>query len=383
MSPPENRLPNLDTSSSADAETLPITSFACKWKAPRKRKESNAKMSDVSFTKHVYGRTVKHDLKSLNEYDPRPMEYRGKAQGRLPGFLSKVKGKGLGVSVLFDPEGRVWKLDDEAKATLSDLPSKDVLVKRVAAFKESLKLTPERIRAMERSTVDQSQSPIWYSARRYRLTASTFGRIFHMLPSTPPDCLVKQLLHPQNFSTKATEWGKHHEAIAFDKYVEHQVRNGHTGLVAAKSGFVVCEEYPYLGASPDGCIHDPGSVDQYGLLEIKCPYKYRDKLPEDAAAQSDFCCSTSKEAGVDVLKLKRGHVYYSQIQGQLAITERKWCDFVVFTNKGISVERIKFDPDHWQKLLSKLTEFYDNCFCPAIVYPVHLVGIKMLNLSKM
>ena len=144
---------------------------------------------------------VKHDLKSLNEYDPRPMEYRGKAQGCLPGFLSKVKGKGLGVSVLFDPEGRVWKLDGEAKATLSDLPSKDVLVKRVAAFKESLKLTPER------STVDQSQSPIWYSARRYRLAASTFGRIFHMLPSTPPDCLVKQLLHPQNFSTKLLSGG--------------------------------------------------------------------------------------------------------------------------------------------------------------------------------
>jgi hypothetical protein len=250
MSPPES-LPNSgssDTSSSADTENLPITSFACKWKAPRKRKESYVKLSDISFTKHVYGRTVKHELKSLSEYDPRPMEYHGKAQGHLQDFLSKVKGKGLGVSVLFDPEGRVWKLNNEAQATLSDLPSKDVLIRRVAAFKESLKLTAEQIRAIERNTVDQSQSSMWYSARRYRLTASTFGRIFHMLPSTPPDCLVKQLLHPQKFSTKATEWGKQHEPIAFDKHVEHQIRNGHTGLVAAKSGFVVCEEYPFLGA---------------------------------------------------------------------------------------------------------------------------------------
>lgn len=104
---------------------------------------------------------------------------------------------------------------------------------------------------------------------------------------------MKQLLHQQNLSTKATEWGKHHESIAFDKYVEHQLRNGHAGLVAVKSGFVVCEEYPFLGASPDGGVLDPSSVDQYGLVEIKCPYKFREQLPEDAATHSDFCCTRS------------------------------------------------------------------------------------------
>lgn len=53
------------------------------------------------------------------------------------------------------------------------------------------------------------------------------------------------------------------------------------------------------------------------------------------------------QVGETVLKLKPQHVYYSQIQGQLAITEGKWCDFVVFANKGLSVERINFDPDHY------------------------------------
>ena len=57
---------------------------------------------------------------------------------------------------------------------------------------------------------------------------------------------------------------------------------------------------------------------QYGLIEIKCPYKYRNLTPEDACLNGDFCStlSTSKQ-----IQLKRNHPYYSQIQGQLAMAE--------------------------------------------------------------
>ena len=36
---------------------------------------------------------------------------------------------------------------------------------------------------------------------------------------------------------------------------------------------------------------------QYGLIEIKCPYKYRNLTPEDACLNGDFCStlSTSKQ----------------------------------------------------------------------------------------
>ena len=41
-------------------EPLPITSFACQWKQPRKRKESTLPMSEAVFHKPVYGRQQKH-----------------------------------------------------------------------------------------------------------------------------------------------------------------------------------------------------------------------------------------------------------------------------------------------------------------------------------
>ena len=68
----------------------------------------------------------------------------------------------------------------------------------------------------------------------------------------------------------------------------------------------------------------------------------------------------------------------------MAITERTWCDFVVYTEKGISVERIKYDSEFWnQDLLPKLTEFYDNCLAPEIVCPVHVLGIPVRNLKDL
>lgn len=367
-------------------EALPVTSFPCQWNVPRKRKERSAKISDLKFQKHVYGRQQKHVLQPLHEFDPRPTEYRGTASVLLQSFLTSVKGKGLGVSVLLDEDTRVWAVEGEGGASVDSsespsLPSRDELKERVLAFKKNLHLTPERIRQIERETKHQSQTALWFSARRYRLTASMFGKVYKRLPNTPPDCLVKELLHPLQFSTKATEWGRQHEPIALNAYVQHQIDLGHVGLVAVNAGFVVCEEHPFLGASPDAYINDPSSADQFGLAEVKCPYKYRELSPEDAAMNSDFCSSLCIESGIKVLRLKHTHNYYAQIQGQLAITERKWCDFILYTKKGLSVERIMFNADFWMlQLLPKLSEFYDNCFCPAIVSPVHLLGMKVHDL---
>ena len=55
--------------------------------------------------------------------------------------------------------------------------------------------------------------------------------------------------------------------------------------------------------------------------------------------------------------LKRGHVYYDQVQGLMGLTGAQWCDFIVYTRKGLSVERIMFDQDHWDTLRDKLSDY--------------------------
>ena len=43
---------------------------------------------------------------------------------------------------------------------------------------------------------------------------------------------------------------------------------------------------------------------------------------------------------------------------KMAVTGAKWCDFIVYTSKGIYVQRIPFDPVFWAGLEQKLLSYY-------------------------
>ena len=73
----------------------------------KKRKASALRISDATFEKHEYGKERKYPLQDIQHYDPRPTDLRGNATNQLPELLERVKGKGLCVSLLFDPAARV------------------------------------------------------------------------------------------------------------------------------------------------------------------------------------------------------------------------------------------------------------------------------------
>ena len=199
---------------------------------------------------------------------------------------------------------------------------------------------------------------------------------------TPPDSLVLRLLQPKRFSTPATRYGIDMEPIAIAEYLKYQHTHGHTALTVSSSGFLVCSSHPFLGASPDGVVYDPSNnLEPFGYLEIKCPYKSKNISPKEASLSSGFFCFFDPTS--DCLLLKENHAYYSQVQGQMGVGCHPWCDFVVYTNHGITVQRIRFDKAFWEnKLLPKLVSFYDNCVAPEIVSPVHALGIPLRDLSK-
>ena len=75
--------------------------------------------------------------------------------------------------MLFDKDLRSLEVSNISEDPST--PSRQDLLSKVAAFKESLQESPDRIRHIELNTQTQHQSPLWYSARRFRLTASNFG----------------------------------------------------------------------------------------------------------------------------------------------------------------------------------------------------------------
>ena len=133
------------------------------------------------------------------------------------------------------------------------------------------------------------------------------------------------------FSSAAVEWEKTNEQIALQKYQDEQRAKGHTDLYSCPYGFVISEEYPFLSASPDAAVYDPSAQEVFGLAEVKCPYSARHLTSIKGLPKAQRFCTVTN----DQLHLKTSHPYYAQVQGQMGVTNRKWCDFVVFTEKGI------------------------------------------------
>lgn len=165
----------------SDEENLtPCTSLPCRWKAPTKRKESTLPMSEAKFVKHDFSKPVKRKIQSLEEFDPRPECYRGSASSRLPQLLNQLKGEQLCISLLLDPQYQVGQSTVPSSHNIADTPQ---LQETVAAFKKSLELTCDEAREIERNTRDQRNSPLWFSVRRHRITASFFGSVLSRKPT--------------------------------------------------------------------------------------------------------------------------------------------------------------------------------------------------------
>ena len=215
----------------------------------------------------------------------------------------------------------------------------------------------------------------------FYLTHSTVGQILHRRPDTPPDSLVLSILQPRSFYSAATEWGVANKSKATEAYISQQHQAGNVELTVEPCGFFISESHPFLGATPDGSVYDPSNLEQpYGFLEIKFPYTQRDRTPLEACQSPGFCCEIDSHG--QVLKLRKNHLYYAQVQGQMAIGGRPWCDFVVHTNKGTSIERIHEDKSFWSNtLLPKLECFFDTCLAPEVISPVHVLGLPLHKLD--
>ncbi|KAL6418944.1 hypothetical protein ACFW04_014155 [Cataglyphis niger] len=112
---------------------------------------------------------------------------------------------------------------------------------------------------IEFGTRKQSESELWLSLRREMLTASNFGTICRMRPTTSCAATVKAILYPSFIDIAATKYGRGNEEVA-RKELAIQL-NKEIKLC----GLFIDTENSCLGASPDGLIDDNG------LVEIKCP----------------------------------------------------------------------------------------------------------------
>ena len=205
-------------------------------------------------------------------------------------------------------------------------------------------ITEAEARSLEMKTRGQAKSALWHDARSTRLTSSMFGRICKRTDRTDDSKLALQILHPPNLAkVTAIRYGVANEPNAIEEYSRQ------TGDVVHRSGLFIHPSWPMLASSPDGIVDDDI------IIEVKCPYSAKDKHID--------AITVPYLSGQDgSLELKSNHNYYYQVQGQLAITNAKACDFVVFTETDMKIIRIGRDEKFIEDMLSNLTSFYDKSF---------------------
>ena len=237
--------------------------------------------------------------------------------------------------VLIDPLDKLLDVASTRNVSVDDLV-------------EALRPTAEEVELIQTMSVGQRHNPLWLDARQWRITSSNFGRVCNRaFRQLYPPSLVKSLLGDYGIPhTAALQWGCDHESDAIQQYVLL------SGLQVENCGVFLSEQFPYLATSPDGII--PIGNGKFGFIEVKCPYKHRKNSVEVACKDTSFCL-LKKDSEI---ALNRRHDYYFQVTGQLALTRAEFCDFVVWTEVDIHIERVKFDVELWTEMKDKLSHFY-------------------------
>ncbi len=183
----------------------------------------------------------------------------------------------------------------------------------------------------------------WLSMRLGKVTASRVKDVLSKgrgkAPSKTAESymmeLIAEVLTGESkpfFENDAMRWGTETEPQARSMY---EVNNG---FVTVKEVAFV-EHNEQVGISPDGLVGEDG------LLEIKCPNtttQLKRALSDDYSAD-----------------------YKAQIQMQLWVTERQWCDFVSFDPRldcaaGYLQQRVERDEEYIEEMKIKVYAFVEK-----------------------
>jgi putative phage-type endonuclease len=185
----------------------------------------------------------------------------------------------------------------------------------------------------------EQRSPLWFESRLGVATASRFKDIMARTRtgySAQRKNYMAELVSERltgasqdNYQSQAMQWGVENEDTAL---LEYSLLTN----VEVEQTSLWLHDTLKAGASPDGLVSDDG------IVEIKCP-----------------------NTATHIETLQKRSVpsqYWSQVQGQLWITERLWCDFISYdprlpANAQLIVLHVERDEEYIAKLEQEVKEF--------------------------
>jgi len=145
--------------------------------------------------------------------------------------------------VLIDPIDKLCEICADRDVTVSDLV-------------EALRPTAEDVQLIQSMSVGQRNNPLWLDARQWRVTLSTFDRVYNrQFRQSYPLSLLKTILGDYGTPhSVALQWGCDHEHSTVEQYMVA------TGVQVVEYGVFLSVDYPFLVTSPDGVLRMKNSA---------------------------------------------------------------------------------------------------------------------------
>lgn len=128
----------------------------------------------------------------------------------------------------------------------------------------------------------------------------------------------------------------------------------HQSIKIHKTGFIIDADEAWLGASPDAEIICDCCGE--GVVEIKCPFKHKDNSLSLVAKTKEFYVKWRNKKYF----LLESHPYFSQVQMEMAVTQKSYCDFVVWNPTEIIIIRVKSNSDFINNMRKVARQFWMN-----------------------
>ena len=351
------------------------TSQLCQWTIPKKQTKIHPKkVTDFVWKKSHYTKS-QIDLNKENEMSAKKRSFTpltksqetkiqdvGQIRQELHTLLRSDMPNSC-FSLLMDKrrietDEKTEQVPDTLIDIAASIPKDGTLSEQKALLMSKIKMTGEQRESLMKVTLSQSECSEWKEHRCGRVTASLFHRLCLRAKSLradtneDPTSVIKAVMKDQPcIQTKFMKHGLSMEPVAKRAYM-CVMKSEHKLFKARDSGLIVHKEKSFVAASPDLLVECKCCGE--GLCEIKCPETIKHQKP---SVENVPYLTMDKEGTISVIKK---HPYYYQIQGQMGISERKYCDFFVYTHHGHICTRIVFDQDFFNDMMKELTWFWEN-----------------------
>ncbi|KAM6356934.1 uncharacterized protein FN964_006007 [Alca torda] len=136
---------------------------------------------------------------------------------------------------------------------------------------------------VEQETRGQRSNPKWYQWREKphhrlcgpRIANSKFAN--GKTDEVPQSYLRAVVSSGPSVQTPAMSWGVRNEKVAVRAYEQLKSQAVGKAVQVDDCGLFIHREKKWIAASPDGIIKEAATGKALGLVEVKCPYKHRNR----------------------------------------------------------------------------------------------------------